>query len=177
MKFFDRIFRRSSYTENTISEHEFEEKVLGNQNQLWNYFPMKDKSNMFEDCRFKLVVIEEILDKNPSFLSNLDILDKKYADYDFYDSGTDYISDYWEFFENLELTEEDLLKVQTLVFDGGLEIYHKICPDWDGEDDMFLVTSISGYEKLSILKEVHYISNCDEYILQPLKQSPNINFR
>ena len=55
-----------------------------------------------------------------------------------------------DFFENLQLTEQELESVKELVFDGGEDIYFLLMPDWDGESDEFEVQSIGGVELLKI---------------------------
>ncbi len=40
-----------------------------------------------------------------------------------------------------------------------------IYPDWDGEDDIFDVTSVEGIEKLNNLSEVIYVSMASEDVI------------
>ncbi len=42
----------------------------------------------------------------------------------------------------------DLEKIESLCFDGGNEIYHILKPDWDGEDGLFDVISVEGFQNL-----------------------------
>lgn len=130
----------------------------------------KDKSNMFEDFGFKLVVINSLLEKETSFTDALEEMNEKYVDdYD----GDEYecIPEMIEFFENLELTDEDLSLVTELCFDGGEDIYLMIMPDWDGESEEFDVKSIGGFENLSNLKKVEYISMCPEELMNKFKEN------
>ena len=129
-----------------------------------------DKTGLFKDYNFKLVVIESLLDKEPSFEDGLTTIQQKYIDnYEWY-KGLGPIQEVLEFFSQLQLTQEDLDKVDELCFDGGNEIYHLIQPDWDGEDEEFDVNSVEGFEHLKNLKTVCYISMCDEEILNPMKE-------
>ena len=75
-----------------------------------------------------------------------------------------------KFLENVELTEEDLEKVDEICIDGGLEIYG-IRPNWDGEDELFEIKSVKGFEKLKNLKKVIFISCCDEELLDEFRES------
>lgn len=130
----------------------------------------KDKSGMFEDFNFKLVVINSLLEKKTSFSDELTERLKKYVDnYD----GEDFecIPEMVDYFETLKLTETDLAQVNNLVFDGGEEIYFMIMPDWDGESDEFDVTSIKGFEHLTNLEEVEYISMCDEDLMEEFEKA------
>ncbi|GKS14527.1 hypothetical protein YDYSY3_55270 [Paenibacillus chitinolyticus] len=127
----------------------------------------KDATGLFEDFNFKLVVIDSLLNRSPSFESELEILKEKYDKFEWY-STSGPIEEMLGFFSNLKLEPQDLDKVIELCFDGGNEIYHLIQPGWDGEDGQFDVQSVSGFEHLKNLKCVCYISTCDEEILNPL---------
>lgn len=142
----------------------------------------KDKSGLFEDYGFKLVVMDSLLDKNPSFLEELKDLREKYDDLDHevyaqfepddeIDNEYCFIPEIAAFLENVVLTQEELDKVNYLCFDAGNKIYSYIYRDWDGEDETFDVKSIKGFEKLRNLKEVEYISLCYEDVLEPMKEA------
>lgn len=60
-------------------------------------------------------------------------------------------------------------KVETLVFDGGLEVYQMIIPDWDGEDERFDIAAIDGIENLLSLKEVNVISMIKEELVEKME--------
>ena len=155
---------------------EFEEKDFG------EFYPddykMVDKSGMFEDFRFKLVVLESLLGKNASFVDEFKEftkkLEEKYDDYVF-EIGNFInpviIEPILKFLENVELTEEDLEKVDEICIGGGLEIYGILCPNWDGEDELFEIKSVKGFEKLKNLKKVIFISCCDEELLDEFRES------
>ncbi|WP_244835003.1 hypothetical protein [Clostridium sp. BJN0001] len=129
----------------------------------------QDKSGMFEDFGFKLVVINSLLDKETSFTDELDNMNEKYVDtYD--DDGFECILEMTYFFENLKLTKEDLSLVTELCFDGGEDIYFMIMPNWDGESEEFNVKSVGGFEKLLNLKKAEYISMCSEELMDKFKE-------
>lgn len=131
---------------------------------------MQDNSGMFDDFGFKLIVINSLLDKHPSFEADLERLKKEYVSkYKWY---KDYkpIAEVVNFFENLQLTDDDLGKVTELCFDGGNDVYFLLQPDFDGEDDYFDVTSVGGFKNLHNLKKVIYVSMCRPEILEPLKE-------
>ncbi len=131
---------------------------------------MVDKSGMFKDFNFKLVVISSILEKEPSFEEELIELRKKYvAPYEWY-VGNDLIEEMVSYFEELRLTEEDLEKVTEICFDGGEEIYMLLQPDWGGDSDIFDVTSVEGFEVLKNLKRVDYISMCEPELMEAFTQ-------
>ncbi|WP_394903341.1 DUF6892 domain-containing protein [Clostridium butyricum] len=129
----------------------------------------KDKSGIFEDFGFKLVVINSLLEKETSFSNKLEEMNEKYvAVYE--GDGFECIPEMVEFFENLNLTKEDLALVIELCFDGGEEIYFMIMPEYDGESDEFDVKSIGGFEKLPNLRQVEYIAMCSEELIDEFKE-------
>ncbi|UOB77016.1 ybaK/ebsC family protein [Bacillus sp. ZJS3] len=129
------------------------------------------KSEMFQDFNFKLVVIEALLDKEPLFLKELkDLIDKYTNNFEWY-AGAGPIVEIRDFLEELTLEISDLEKIESLCFDGGNEIYHILKPDWDGEDSLFDVISVEGFQNLKNLKTVEYISMCYPKVLEPLKQA------
>ncbi len=123
----------------------------------------EDKSGMFEDLNFKLVVIDSLLTKENSFAKKLAVIKAAYGN-----SSQEIIPEMLQFFADLTLTQEDLDKVKNLDFDGGNDIYFLINPSWDGEADYFEVRSIKGYEKLRNLKTVNWTSMCDPQVLEEI---------
>lgn len=129
----------------------------------------QDKSGMFEDFGFKLVIINSLLEKETSFSDDLVEMNEKYVDtYD--GDGFECIPEMVEFFENLNLTKEDLSLVTELCFDGGEDIYFMIMPNWDGESEEFNVKSVSGFENLENLKQVEYIAMCSEELMDKFEE-------
>ena len=130
----------------------------------------QDESGMFVDFNFKLVVIDALLDEEPSFKQELAKMKEMHCDdYEWYTSAGP-IREMREYFATLTISANDLEKITQLYFDGGNEIYFYIQPDWDGEDGSFDVHSVSGFEKLTNLTAVTVISMIDEETLEPLKQ-------
>ena len=124
----------------------------------------QDKSGIFADFGFKLVVINTLLDKETSFSEELIHMKEKYVDtYD--GDGFACIPEMVAYFENLTLTEKDLEQVTELSFDGGEDIYFLLMTDWDGESDEFDVKSVNGFKKLHNLKKVNYIAMCEKRLM------------
>ena len=130
-----------------------------------------DKSELFKDFNFKLVVIEALLDKEPLFLEKLTDLKNMYTNSFEWYSGKEPIVEIREYLEELTLEISDLEKIESLCFDGGNEIYHILKPDWDGEDSLFDVESVEGFLNIKNLKTVEYISMCYPKVLEPFKQA------
>ena len=140
-----------------------------------NKIEIVDKSGMFEDFNFKLIVLNSLLDNEPSFGTELEKLKEKYDEYLFELDGA-VLEPFLTFFENIVLTKEDLEKVTEICFDDGNEIYEIIYPGWDGEDEFFEVHSVNGFEKLKNLKKVVYIANSadiefDENLLDKFREN------
>lgn len=130
-----------------------------------------NKTTQLFDFNFKLVVIEELLDKHPSFEDKIKQQRKNYdAYYENELSDQVYFKQACQLFESIAFTKDDLLKVENLTFDGGLEIYALLLPEWDGEDDTFDIHSIKGIEHLPNLKTVEYISIIDETLIEDIKK-------
>ncbi|HEY2491685.1 MAG TPA: ybaK/ebsC family protein [Paenibacillus sp.] len=128
-----------------------------------------DQTGIFKDFNFKLIVMDALLDQEPSFEAELERLKEQYTDnYDWY-SGAGPIQELLGFFAAVQLEQQDLEKVTELSFDGGNEIYHIIKPDWDGEDELFDVTTVEGFQHLTRLQSVFYASMCQPEVLEPLK--------
>ncbi|MGD6888134.1 DUF6892 domain-containing protein [Bacillus mobilis] len=129
------------------------------------------KNEMFKDFNFKLVVIDALLDKEPLFLKELtDLIDKYTNNFEWY-SGAESIVEIREYLDELTLELSDLEKIDSLCFDGGNEIYHILKPDWDGEDSLFDVISVEGFQTLKNLKTVEYISMCYPKVLEPFEKA------
>lgn len=129
-----------------------------------------DKTGVFEDFNFKLVVIDALLDKGPTFEDKLrELLEKHTENYEWY-IGVAPIKEILQFFSELNIDQDDLDKITELCFDGGNEIYSYIKPDWDGEDYYFDVQSVKGFEHIKNLKFVELISMVDEETLEPMKE-------
>ncbi|WP_329038923.1 hypothetical protein OHT61_15645 [Streptomyces sp. NBC_00178] len=58
------------------------------------------------------------------------------------------------FFEALEIGEELLAGVETLVVDGGAPVYDECSPVWDGEDALFGIHSLDDLALLPSLTRV-----------------------
>jgi hypothetical protein len=119
---------------------------------------------MFRDFNFKLLVIDKLMYQDKVIRPPFRIADALHA------KGA--TGDLWkylheqnllytvleearQYFTDLEITPEQLAAVQELTTDGGLEIYHQCSPYWDGEDDLFDVTSLDDLALLPNLRVIH----------------------
>lgn len=132
-----------------------------------------DKSGMFKDFGFKLIVINSLLDKECSFTDELEQMKERYVD-DYDGEMFVCIPDMAYYFQDLKLTKDDLAKVETLCFDGGNDIYFYLMPDWDGESDEFDVYSVKDYKLLPNLKKVLWSAMCDKALLDDFPDYINV---
>ncbi|RSN37411.1 hypothetical protein DMC61_01835 [Amycolatopsis sp. WAC 04169] len=122
---------------------------------------------MFRDFNFKLLVIDKLMyqDKliEPRF-QIADVLHAKGATGDLWeylceqDLLNTVLDEARQYFTDLELTPDQLATVDELVTDGGLDIYHQCSPFWDGEDDLFDLTSLDDLALLPNLRVIHDIA-------------------
>lgn len=131
---------------------------------------MKDESGIFEDFNFKLAVIDALLEEDSAFLAELKQLQVQLAPFEWYTDQPP-IAALMNYFATLQLTEADLAKIDTLYLDGGNEIYLMLKPDWDGEDELFDITSVAGFEHLPNLETVEYIAMCEREVLEPMESA------
>ena len=75
----------------------------------------------------------------------------------------------YNYLVNLKISENDLDKIEAMYFDGGSQIYADLAPSWDGESDIFEVTSIDGIEKLKNLKKISVYSMVTREIEEKLE--------
>jgi len=112
--------------------------------------PLSEGDSLFIDGNFKLAVLSELLSRGLIDLAKPEDLASyalgRYIDFgedeDDEVTGYDSIPECLDYLLHYPLTEELLAQVETVYFDGGLEIYRYICYYWDGESDEFDITSL-----------------------------------
>ena len=112
---------------------------------------------MFQDFNFKLAVINELM-------YNQETLKPKFDVYAFAEQHNinlslmqweyEMIPEVREYFEALEIPVDLLPTITSLSQDGGDDIHLQVCPMWDGEDDLFNITSTADCALLPNLKHV-----------------------
>lgn len=122
------------------------------------------KTDQFPDFNFKLVVISNLVHKNPDFKEKLeDVYDyaKRYSSYskDFIDSNV------VEILKEIVLTKKDLAKVTHLCLSRENDFFFELKPNWSGEDSLFDIESFQGIELLE---------NLDTYFFDGELCNPNL---
>ncbi|MFF9567788.1 DUF6892 domain-containing protein [Streptomyces sp. NPDC014685] len=122
----------------------------------------------FRDFNFKLLVIEKLMYQDrtltPAFSINECLKAKGIDDAQLYAYDNDLaytvLDEARAHFEALEISEELLATVDTLLIDGGLQVYYECSPVWDGEDDLFDVHSLDDLDLLPNLRRVIGAEDC-----------------
>ncbi|MEO3972680.1 hypothetical protein [Streptomyces sp. CAU 1734] len=117
---------------------------------------------VFADFNFKLLVVEKLMyDEGtlvPAFSIDARMAARGIPDPTSHvfenDLAYTVLDESRAFFEELEIGEELLASVDTLLVDGGLQVYYECSPVWDGEDDLFDVRSLDDLALLPNLREV-----------------------
>ncbi|MFJ7771059.1 DUF6892 domain-containing protein [Streptomyces sp. NPDC097107] len=117
----------------------------------------------FKDFNFKLIVVEQLMFIDETLAPQFrlaDLLKQKglgdspweYAE----QHGLAYqiVPEARSYFESLEISDELLAGVEELCMDGGNQVYQECAPVWDGEDDLFDVTSLDDLVLLPHLRRV-----------------------
>ncbi|MEE1939648.1 hypothetical protein V1L54_09500 [Streptomyces sp. TRM 70361] len=123
----------------------------------------------FRDFDFKLLVVEKLMywDRTltPPFSMSAYMRKKKGVTslYDYVeDNGLAYtvLDEARDFFERLHIGDELLATVDTLVLDGGHQVYMECAPVWDGEDDLSDVRSLDDLPLLPNLGRIIGADSC-----------------
>ncbi|MFF3782920.1 DUF6892 domain-containing protein [Streptomyces sp. NPDC001933] len=122
----------------------------------------------FRDFNFKLPVIEKLMygDRTltPAFSIDECLRAKGIPDPQLYAFDNDLahtvLDEAHAHFEALEISEELLATLDTLVIDGGLQVYYECSPVWDGEDDLFDVGSLDDLDLLPNLRRISGARDC-----------------
>ncbi|MFG3528576.1 DUF6892 domain-containing protein [Streptomyces sp. NPDC047917] len=123
---------------------------------------------VFRDFNFKLLVIEQLMYEDekltPAFSIDECLRAKGITDPQLYAFDNDLaytvLDEARAHFEALEISEELLATVDTLVLDGGLQVYYECSPVWDGEDELFDVESLDDLDLLPNLRRVTGAGDC-----------------
>ncbi|MCX4865637.1 hypothetical protein OG298_19855 [Streptomyces sp. NBC_01005] len=122
----------------------------------------------FRDFNFKLLVIEKLMYEDetltPAFSIDECLRAKGIEDAQLYAFDNDLaytvLDESRAYFEALEISEELLATVDTLLIDGGHQVYYECSPVWDGEDDLFDVGSLDDLDLLPNLRLISGAQNC-----------------
>jgi uncharacterized protein DUF6892 len=114
---------------------------------------------VFHDFNFKLVVVEKLMYQDrtltPAFRF-ADLIPGGDAWRYVHDRGLAYQvqPEARAYFEALEISPGLLATVDELILDGGLAVYQECAPIWDGEDDLFDITSLADLALVPRLRRV-----------------------
>ncbi|MFF2013285.1 DUF6892 domain-containing protein [Streptomyces sp. NPDC058195] len=122
----------------------------------------------FRDFNFKLLVIEKLMYEDrtltPAFSINELLRARGIGDAQTYafenDLAYTVLDESRAYFEALEISEELLATVDTLLVDGGHQVYYECSPVWDGEDELFDVSSLDDLDLLPNLRRISGAQDC-----------------
>lgn len=120
---------------------------------------------------FMLVIIDRLMELG-HFTKEVSALKDKYWKWD--DYRDDPIPELEHYFRQLEIQDTDLEQITTLEFDGGLEIYQTLIPNWDGEDGQFDIGNIEDITCLKKLQRINVISMITTTAIAPLLLLPDL---
>ena len=104
----------------------------------------------FDSFEFKLLVIEELMYEKELLTPVFEIYDfaeknpKREIDVD--REGYEIIPEAKKWFRDYQIPAGLAPQISELIWDGGLNVFHQICPFWDGEDSCFDVKKLSTEE-------------------------------
>lgn len=128
----------------------------------------------FSDFNFKLAVIQQLMYDTNLLQPRFDIHEfieiykgKKIniSNYEF-----QLIPEAKEYFEKLPIATELLEKVEEIYQDGGNDIYMNITGLWDGEDNMFNITSTDDLKYVPNLKSITLFYDEDEEMVNKFSE-------
>lgn len=126
----------------------------------------------FADPNFKLLVIEELMYNQrvltPQFELQEFLAANVERELDFAGGIYEPIPEVLEHFHKLPIPRELADKVEELYQDGGNEVYMAITPQWDGEDDTFVITDFSDTQHFPNLQSLT-LFGVDEATLEELR--------
>lgn len=114
----------------------------------------------FSDPNFKLAVMSSLLESGvldlaePADLAAW-VLNREI---DLEEDGYDLIREAYDYLVRYPLTDADLAQVETVIFDGGNEIYRYCYYFWDGEGDEFDISSTAGISLCPNLRQLTSIA-------------------
>ncbi len=112
----------------------------------------------FEDFNFKLAVIQELMYEQELLQPKFDL--HEFVDWyserkiDLEEEGYGIIPEVKAYFEALPVDQKFASKITELHQEGGQEVYMNMINFWDGEDDVFNITSVADARQFPHLKEV-----------------------
>ena len=125
-------------------------------------YPLADATlgSPFNDPNLKLVILNALLGRDVIKLGTPEELAAHVLGraVDLEDEGWARLPEAHDYLQRYPLSAAQLAQVDTIVFDGGLDIYRYAWYHWDGESDEFDVRSLDGIERCTALKHFTLIA-------------------
>jgi hypothetical protein len=127
----------------------------------------------FKDINFKLCALQILMYEKNLLTAKFDVWEfvENYTarKIDVDEEGYRIIPEVLHYFKNFPIDAALLAEIDEIYQDGGNEIYMKIIPFWDGEDDEFNVTSTEDVALFPNLKKMTIFYDKSDAILQELQ--------
>lgn len=139
-------------------------KVVKKASGKWKHTAVDEPTLTFASFPFKLAIIEELMYNQGVLEPRFDLADfaadRGARSFDPQSFGMDTIPAVRTWFRALEIPSRLASSVESLVIDGGNEVYHQLVALWDGEDDRFAIKSLkeSDLEPFTSLRSVEDIA-------------------
>jgi len=139
--------------------------------QTPDHLGVKGINSPIKNYNFKLAVIDSLMESRTLHFGDFDEFLKQIEgqQYDYEQEGHILSKKAYNFFKDYPLSEENLLSIEELYFDGGLEIYSYIFPFWGGETGDFDIESLKDLRQLPNLRVFEANSMLNDGDLSPLK--------
>lgn len=122
-------------------------KIVKKSSGKWKLRAATEPTLEISSFPFKLAVIQELMYQQEALKPKFDVhdfaADQGARSFDPNEAGYEVIPSVRNWFRKLPLPARLAEQVETLVLDGGNEIYLQLIPQWDGEDDTFVIKSLS----------------------------------
>ena len=122
-------------------------KVVRKPSGKWKHPASEEALLTLASFPFRLAVIQELMYEQDALTPRFDVYDfaqdRGARSFDPDEVGSEVIPSVRTWFRTLPIPARLAERVETLVLDGGNDIYLQLIPQWDGEDDAFTITSLN----------------------------------
>ncbi|GAA3595038.1 hypothetical protein GCM10022198_18590 [Klugiella xanthotipulae] len=123
-------------------------KIVKKSSGKWKHPAPSEPSLELASFPFRLAVIQELMYEQDALSPRFDVYDfaqdQGARSFDPYELGDEIIPSVRTWFRKLSIPVRLAERVETLVLDGGNDIYRQLIPHWDGEDDVFDIKSVKN---------------------------------
>ena len=142
-------------------------KVVKRSSGKWKLKPTDEPALQIASFPFRLAIIQELMYQQNLLTPRFDVhdfsQDQGTRSFDVNEVGYDMIPSVRTWFRKLPVPARLAENVETLVLDGGNDIYLQLIPLWDGEDESFAIRSLSA-EDLDLFPRLRSIDDIGGFL-------------